>query len=50
MPKHDARAAPQQQKCRSQDGRARIANKMHPALDAVAAAGSVQREDDAIVE
>merc|ERR1719330_1049850 len=49
MAKHNVRAAPQQQKCRSQYGRARMANKMHPAPHAAAAAGSVQREDDDVI-
>merc|ERR1719330_874419 len=46
MLEHDARAAPQQQRCRSQRGRAPVASKMQPASDVEAAAGSVQREDD----
>merc|ERR550532_2044112 len=46
MPKHDARDAPQQQKCRRQRGSMRVASKMRSASDAEAAAGSVQREDD----
>merc|ERR550532_903181 len=46
MPKHDARAAPQQPNCRRQRGSTRVENKMRSASDAEAAAGSVQREDD----
>merc|ERR1719512_46468 len=49
MPKHDVRAAPQPQKCRRQRGRAGAANKMRPASDAEAAAGSVEREDDDVI-